>query len=86
MKRLFARIRAFFARPPLDIVAVGVLTTLAGRSLLYGMFTFAFAASGLILEAGMLALLIAVDITVHSAVLSALRSLMRFEVVAEIGM
>lgn len=84
-RRFRMRFLHFLQDPPLDVLGLGVISTLMGRSILFGAFATAFASAGMWFSAMTFATLVAFDVVTHAQVLVALRQLMHYEVLSEIA-
>lgn len=66
LKRSARKINKFFVETPSDIVSVGVISSLVGRTMLYGAFAVSFLNIGIPVYAALFMLVISLDIGIHT--------------------
>lgn len=85
IRRLINKVKLFFKDPPLDVVGVGVIANLSGRTALYGAFGYSFAVIGQLHLSALFVIVMTFDIIIHAEVLRALRRLMAHDVHTELS-
>jgi len=85
LRRLWYKAKNWLKDPALDILGAGVISTLVGRTWLYGAFAVGFASIGMYLHALTFAAVMSVDFAIHVQVLTQLRRLMGYDVLSAIA-